>query len=554
MKNKLKYLNRMDEFFSPAAPPAPAKPKTDPRPKTTPGQPRPDAPKVPKPSNPPQPSIQPGPKNWESMLELCVERYNTLYKKMSKKPIFEDLSKNPGLPAFDKFKRTLPRPDLNRFGAMGAEANSLMKEIGGIEQQNFTDDELVQIAKDIVKKVIEGTAVLKKGEKFEDFNFDIKFVRTPKDLDSDIDKAPKGEEEPDDATDIKTAISKREIINALSQGFGITSQERMFDQDMDEILDKINSELITKYFGFLRNSVDSYKYMDMDMFRMLMDQMQQQIDAAEEEGNQPPSAQQMSGIVVPARMDVVQENGVWVIKVEAYCLILAVQEMVKGIFELISRHAFQEQDDETMKRVYAKTENWFNEAEGFIYGPMMVKIFKDFFRAVEDHLIEKGVITEYDDTMILNVLSCLYAQSIVPDEEFLKIFGEIFNKEVNEDMWPIERVAELYEMCLDSLGFASKTQSQSEEDYDDYEDGYSSLPDGNIGYEGEEEDEIQRIISRSASKEDVPSLDDLLDKISEFGMDSLTPQEKALLKKYSGNESFIKDFRLFSIINEMKLK
>jgi len=46
-------------------------------------------------------------------------------------------------------------------------------------------------------------------------------------------------------------------------------------------------------------------------------------------------------------------------------------------------------------------------------------------------------------------------------------------------------------------------------------------------------DEIQKILSESKKKQQIPSIDDLLDKICEKGYDSLTSNEKKLLKKLS---------------------
>ncbi len=46
-------------------------------------------------------------------------------------------------------------------------------------------------------------------------------------------------------------------------------------------------------------------------------------------------------------------------------------------------------------------------------------------------------------------------------------------------------------------------------------------------------DEIQKILSESKKKQQIPTIDDLLDKICEKGYESLTSNEKKLLKKLS---------------------
>jgi hypothetical protein len=55
-----------------------------------------------------------------------------------------------------------------------------------------------------------------------------------------------------------------------------------------------------------------------------------------------------------------------------------------------------------------------------------------------------------------------------------------------------------------------------------------------IDEDDEDEDEIQKIVKKSMEVErKSPSLDDILDKINEKGMSSLTKIEKDLLKQYS---------------------
>lgn len=515
MKNKLKYLNRLDEFYVRSS--TVTEPVIKPNPVETPDK---DKKKYPNPSTPPQPDVKPGPKNWKEVLRLCVDRFNRLYQENPEMVLAEGLEDNPGLPAYNKLKAKLPAPNMGQFMSLGAEGASLMGQIAQAEQNTFTDEELAEIAKDIVRKVIEGSAILKKGVSFDDFTFDIKFVRDGEDLGSDVNKAPTGEEETEE--EITLAISKREIINALTQGFGITSQERMFDEDMNEVVDKINSELLQKYFRFLKVTLDSHKYLDREQFRGIMQSLQRELDNAKEQGERPSSG----GIAVPSRVEVEYVDGLPVIKVEAFNLILAIQEMVKGIFEVISLYSFSTRDKETKKRIYAKTENWFNEQQGFVYGPMMVEIFKEFFRAVEDYLMEKNIINEYDDSMILNVLNALYYEEITPDEEFIEIFSLIFNEEVDKSMWPIEKVATIYKEIIEEKGF------YSHEPGEDYED------EGIKGY--------------SVSKKEVPTLDELLDKISEFGMKSLTDEEKELLNKYSDNQSKVMNFSMFSKIVESR--
>lgn len=524
--NKKKFILGINEY---AYSMTTTEPKTKPKPKETPTTTPEETPSRPSPFNPPQPSINPVPKNWREELKKCVERFNSLYQSNPKYSLKEGIEE---LPAYNGFKKSLPPPNQMQFQMMGMEAMQTMMEIGRIEEENFSDEQLEAIAREIVQKIVDGTAIMKKGPQFSDLEFDIEFVRTPEsNLGGDVPKAPKGEEEEDE--DIKLAINKRELINALTQGFALTNQARMFDEDMEEAVDEINSELLEKYFKFMRTSLESHKYMDTEFFKRMMEMMQQMQD---QQQNQP----QGQGMVVPARMHIIYKEGRPVIEVKAYCLILAIQEMIKGVFEVIS-HFGLKYEKEKLEKIKSKTENWFKEQQGFIYGPMLVNVFKEFFIEVENHLIRKGVITEHDQTMMYNVLRDLYDQDITPDTKFMNIFISIFNEDLDKDLWPIEDVSKIYQNALEVKDIETEFTEP-----DEYED--------EMDYPGEEqesdEDEIAKIQKRSSEEEVSPTLDQLLDKISNMGYESLTDEEKELLKKYSENMSRVLNFEKFSILLE----
>ena len=410
------------------------------------------------------------------------------------------LANNPAFLAYNKCNSELPQSDMRVFMSLGGEGMLIKNQISQAEQKAFSDSELIDIAKEIVRNIIDGSAELKKGQTFDNFNFDIRLIRKYEDLHSDVDKAPSGKEEKDEK--ILLAIKKREIINALTQGFAITSQSRMFDSDMDDVVNKIDSELLQKYFKFLKVTLDSHKYVNREEFYVMMKEIQNRIDYAEENNLPRPSS---SGMIVPAKMEVVYVDGNPVIKVEAENLILVIQEMVKGIFEVISHYSFSTFTKEEKERIYSKTENWFVEQEGFVFGPKMVQVFKEFFRVVEDYLIVKGVINEYDDTMIINVLNALYYEKITPNEKFIEIFSLIFNKDLDKELWPIEKVTEIYTEIIGERGFYMPNVCEHEYD------GSNNLP----------------------IDDEILILDKLIDKIIKSGEDSLSPKEKEILKKYS---------------------
>jgi hypothetical protein len=579
---KLKYLQRLDEYDvnmsggtetvptktptptqtpskrpSPGNPPKPAEeidpkayysggtetvPTKTPTPTQTPS-------KRPSPGNPPKPAEEIDPKAWMEMLKKCVERYNSLKKNRLNVSIKESLEK---LPGYSKMKSSLPETNPRKHMQLTMEAYSLMYEIAEIEKENFTDEELKQIATDIVRKIFEGSALVKKGMKFEDFNFDLEFTRdseSEEGMKKNLPLSPKGEEETDE--NIIVEIDKRKIINALTQGFSIQSQSRMFDEDLDEIMSQFDTELFNKYFEFMTKALEGHKYMDLEQFKQIMFYFQQQRE------NQPEDEPKINppGMIIPSVMNVQYENDMVVIKVKAICLILMVHEMVKGIFEVISHFGFSGMDLQTLRKVKSKTESLYNEQEGFVYGPIMVSIFKDFYNEVENHLIKRDIITEHDETIMYSLLRDMYDPAITPSRKFIQIFEGIFNIELDKEQWPIEEVAEIYKRIIETEIDREESSPNDAFRKDLYgeEDGYSDYA---TGEEGEsEEDEISQIIKRSKeseTSENKPTLDELLDKISDYGIESLTDEERELLKKYSENMSQIIDFKKFELMLEVR--
>lgn len=537
---KLKYLQSLNEYEAtkmgtetvPTKTPIPTKQPT----------------KRPSPSNPPQPAEKIEPKAWTEMLKKCVERYNELHRAGKTSLLKESIEK---LPGYEKMKASLPKSDPMRHMQLTVEAYNLMMEIGELEKENFSDDELKQIATDIVRKIFEGTALVKKGVSFDDFKFDLEFVREPQeqeDMKKDIPLAPKKEKEEDES--VKVEIDKRKLINALTQGFSIQSQARMFDEDVDEIVNQIDRELFNKYFEFMTKALEGHKYMDLEMFREIMFQFQkmQEEQPEDEEKITPP------GMIVPSVMNVDNEGGQVTIHVKSVCLILMIHEMVKGIFEVISHFGFSGMELETLKKVKSKTESLYNEQEGFVYGPILVQIFKDFYFEVENHLIKRDVITEHDTTMMYSLLRDLYDPTITPSTKFIEIFEGIFNTELDQELWPIEEVAEMYKTIVETEVDSEETHATDAFRQDYYEQGdeeYGDYAGAETGEESEE-DEISRIIARSKEGENMPTLDELLDKIGEYGIESLSDEERMLLKKYSQNMSKITDFRKFEILLEVR--
>lgn len=418
------------------------------------------------------------------------------------------------IPGFNALGKDLPAKNMMQFMQLGQEAMRSLIKIVQMEVENFKDSDLEQIAREVVQKILEGSGSNPRGIKYSDFTFDIEFVREMNDdLGSGVPKLPKTFEEPKDEA-LRNAVYKREIINAFTQGFALTNQARIFDQDLDPIIEPIGSDLLEEYFRFMRTSLESHKYLDIDAFISMLRMMQ----------NMPPGAGG-AGQIVPARMEIEYVHGKPIIRVKAYCLILVIQEMVKGVFEIISHNGLK-YDRNILREIYDRTENWVIEQQGFVYGPIMVNLFKEYWNNLQNMLISNGVIYEYDDSMIPPLLAMLYDKDFVTDSKFLDIMGNIFNENLDKEMWSYNETYGLYSLYIEHMDHS--TQVSDNELGEIMENYVSSAP--------VEDEEIQEH-PVNEERSDVPdiTMDDLLDKINESGYDSLTPSEKDLLKKLSSD-------------------
>ena len=115
--------------------------------------------------------------------------------------------------------------------------------------------------------------------------------------------------------------------------------------------------------------------------------------------------------------------------------------------------------------------------------------------------------------MMYNVLRDLYDQDITPDQKFMDIFISIFNEDLDRDLWPIKEVAKIYEKALNTKDEENEYLEPIEPEEDEFD--YATDADE------PEEDELSKIQKQSSEKEGVPTLNQLLDKISDYGYDSL---------------------------------
>lgn len=150
-----------------------------------------------------------------------------------------------------------------------------------------------------------------------------------------------------------------------------------------------------------------------------------------------------------------------------------------------------------------------------------------------------GIVAHFRTTYSFNKLSeyCKYALNIWVSQYFLienngnaygyaddDIVNHIFNLDVSdEDFHPkSDGVKNFPDLYLEFMNKLNNGDLKNEEINFDYESD-----------EEEDEDEINLIAKRWRREKSFISLDDILDKITEKGIDSLTQNEKTHLKKYA---------------------
>ncbi len=337
------------------------------------------------------------------------------------------------LPGFGKMQSEMPAPNIQLFMSLCQEAYVSLMTVSAMEVNNFTDADLKDMAYGVVRQILGGTAHTKMGISIDDYQFEIEFVRDVNSgLGDDVQKLPKDDGEHLEDS-LRNAIRKRKIINTLTQGFSLTNQSRMFDEDIDTIIASIPQNMLQEYFKFMRTSLESHKYIDIEMLKMQLGMMQDSGSAG--------------GMIVPARMQIEYRNGKPIIIVQAFCLILAIQEMIKGVFEIVSMNGLK-YEREVLRQIFDRTENWLLEYQGFIYGPRMAQIFKEYWIKIQDVLISDSKLMEYDDSLLPVLLSMMYDREFISDGRFIDIMANIYNSELDQELWDVGEAVALCTMYL----------------------------------------------------------------------------------------------------------
>jgi hypothetical protein len=193
--------------------------------------------------------------------------------------------------------------------------------------------------------------------------------------------------------------SKRRIINSITQGGSLRGSFAFYL--FMEHLDEINPNLISQYGDLLKNAYGIYD--DDQTIAMMLAMLAQQ--------------KQMNGGEVDVAYN--EEEDKFIIKAQALCFPILLQEIIKGLYEIISLEGFTS-DSEKNKTIVKQVDKVSNEPEDIRYG-------KYIYDAINKLYTSQG----YDDTRVREYfLTDLYRLS---NSEFIEFIENLLQDKLTPD-------------------------------------------------------------------------------------------------------------------------
>lgn len=329
--------------MSPAAPTAP--------PKRAPVRPLPQPKKAPSPFNPPKPAILPQPKNRfkklvgsiaEAMDDEAARHLSNFYNnphphKFSNHPIFSKHGLNLARSSFDHTKSSMAKKNIDSSGGFDQQmmrAMPIFNKIMRIESRY--KEQLERLAIKIVAEVwgVEDDSIL-----HSNLGNDININKS-----DDIDKPNVDDDTIADDPRLQHAINKRMTINSITQGSAISHMYSLHHYAR-EALERLNPQLLELYDKFGLMSVHVYWWM--------------------------PEFAQLENAA--AGSVVIDDN----MHVQANALIfpILIQELSKGVAELISLHGLQGYNDRELKHIYKHADSISDEPHHIRIGQSLWRAF-----------------------------------------------------------------------------------------------------------------------------------------------------------------------------------
>ena len=201
----------------------------------------------------------------------------------------------------------------------------------------------------------------------------------------------------------KDSEKRRRIINAITQGASFRGTKSYYL--IQDALDKIDDTLIEKYAEIIGNAYGIYD--DDDFIAMALYML------AQNQGTQ--------GGHVEVEWNEEEDN--FTIRAMALIFPILIQELVKGLYEIVSLQGFTGSEEENKKIVH-QVDRAAHEPEDFRYG-------KFIYDALSQHWIDSG----YENPVLRELLFAEIYK--LPDEEFFSMVENSINEELtdNQKQW-----------------------------------------------------------------------------------------------------------------------
>ena len=393
------------------------------------------------------------------------------------KKINEDLTDS-GIPQdfINKAKEGKPTPSGQDFGRASMESFHIINKVKQSES-NYTDDQLKQMAINTVKMLFSHT----KDIDINNVKFDLTILERPshelkRGLSAGVTDIEFKRKRDEESEETKKEIDKRRIINALTQGFALASQEEMIMSEESEL----PAEIFQDYFTLMNVTNKTHWNIPTEVT------------------NDPQRTFNMMIPLGTSELKYDEETEQYTIKASGFILIVLIHEMVKGVYEIIAMHSQTGKSAEELAKIYKLTDTLSMETEGLKFGPALVKQIRTFYDNLENGLIKKGKITKKQN-ILASILATLYTY---PAARFVSICEKLFS--TNENDLPYAEFESIY------MSIIGETE-HIENDDDDF-------PSEEPKYE---KPKINKKVNLN--------LDDILDKI--YNKEKLTPEEQDFLNK-----------------------
>lgn len=385
----------------------------------------------------------------------------------------------------DFLKKGMPEEDFRQMVQLGNRSIAIMRDIKE-KESHIPRSQLEETAKEVVYKIF-----------MEEYHYDIKDAvdieahivsEYSADLRHDVKQGMKNREisrfkrENEEDTELLSDIQKRDIVNALTAGFSLDFQENIINSESD----LLPPQILRDYMEFYDNSQKTHKV------------------APEQYTEDVP----MEQVMFEGKNKITLVGDKYKVEAWSTSLLILIHEVLKGLFETIAQASLVGKDTPEQKTKQAFmlneiTDSFRAESKSLKHGSQLSKAFKEFFANLENKLIRDGKIYAKNPHLLIYILDQFY---VLPAEQFLALSEKIFQD--NEAEKPYEFFSDMYMQLLQA------------------EKGEEEAP--------ETDDFLNRAIGTTPTAKPVNTplkfnLDNILDKISKGGVESLSKEEKEFL-------------------------